>query len=234
MALGPSTFQNLGGAVSDIFASKAASTNANLKAAGLRIQGQSTRLGAQGLRIKAQGDIAEAENYDLAGALALKNKAYTAESTAIQQMQLDRSIGLTIGGQRAGTAGAGLKSSGSALDLLADSASQGALAKSVLAKQGEITEAGYEEQAASFSTMSRAARMAYSGEMSLADQTDQVAMQEDKLADQTIAAGEEAKKGDFWAAAIKGASAAASLYMGNPLPAVGRLASLFSGGGGGE
>jgi hypothetical protein len=56
---------------------------------------------------------------------------------------VDRQIYQTIGGQQAGTAGAGLAASGSPLDLLADSAGQGAFAKDVLAKQGLITEAGY-------------------------------------------------------------------------------------------
>jgi hypothetical protein len=79
-------------------------------------------------------------------------------------MQLDRQITLTIGGQRADVAGAGLKESGTALDLLRDSAAQGALAKDVLARQGVIQEAGYEEQAQSYDVMSGAAKYAAAGE----------------------------------------------------------------------
>ncbi len=43
-------------------------------------------------------------------------------------------------------AGAGLGESGSALDILRDSASQGALTKATLGQQGLINEAGYQEQ----------------------------------------------------------------------------------------
>lgn len=213
MALGMGTFQAVGGAVSDLFAADAAKTNARLKGEGMKLSAQSTRIGAQGLRIKAQGNLAEAENYDLARDLALKNKTFTEESTAIQQMQLDRSIAKTIGGQQSDVAGAGLKQSGTALDLLSESAAQGSLAKSMLAKQGEITEAGYEEQAKSFTTMSAAARMAYSGQMSIADQTDVLAAREDILANETVQAGEDAAEGLQISAAIKGASAVGSLFF---------------------
>jgi hypothetical protein len=187
------------GAVSDLFAGFAAAQNAKLAAAGLNLQ-------AGGLRIKAEGDIAEAQSYDLASALASANKQYTIESTTIQQAQLDRQINQTIGSQQAGTAGAGLAASGSALDILADSASQGALAHEVLAKQGLITEAGYDEQAKSYDVMAGAARMAAAGEMSLAAQTD-------TLAQQTVAAGQKTETMDFISSAAKGAAAIGMLMI---------------------
>src|SRR6185312_13200510 len=127
---------------------------ADLKAQGLRITAegtlitaQGTRLNAESLRTKAQGDLAEASNYDLAAGLAEANKAYTEQSTRLQQFQTDRQIYQAMGATRAGAAGAGFAAGGSAGDLLRDSASQGALAKATLAQQGVITEAGYEEQA---------------------------------------------------------------------------------------
>lgn len=154
MALGAATFTDLGGAVSDLFAASADSSKAS------------------GLRIKAQGDALEGENYDLAASLAQQNEKYTEQSTAIKQLQNDRQIYSTIGGQRADVAGAGFSSSGSAMDLMADSAKQGALIKSVTAQQGLITEAGYTEQAQSYQNMSKAAAFAVQGDNDAADAAD--------------------------------------------------------------
>ena len=70
----------------------------------------------------------------------------------------------TLGGQQADVAGAGFAASGSALDLLRDSASQGALTHAVLGQQGLITEAGYNEQAASYKIMQGAANDAGNAE----------------------------------------------------------------------
>ena len=57
-------FSNFGGAVSDLFA-------------------------ASGDRAKAQGDLIEAQNYDLASTLALQNEQFTQASTAIRQAQIE-------------------------------------------------------------------------------------------------------------------------------------------------
>jgi hypothetical protein len=62
----------------------------------------------------------------------MQNEAYTEQSTRIQQKQLDRQVTQTIGGQAASVAGAGFSSGGTALNLMRDSASQGALARGVL------------------------------------------------------------------------------------------------------
>jgi len=224
MKLSSSTFSSLGGAVSDIFAGMGAEAKAGLTAQGLRItaQGtlitaQGTRLNAEGLRTKAQGDLAEAENYDLAAGLAQANEAYTAQSTRIQQSQLDRQITQSIGGARAGAAAAGFASGGSAGDILRDSASQGALAKGVLAQQGVITEAGFEEQAKSYQTMSAAGRATAASEMDIATKTDAIAAQQDQiaaqqyqLADKTEEAGHMESIGDYISGAIKGVAAIAS------------------------
>lgn len=199
MALSSNTFSLGGGAVSDLFAGFSARDKANMRAEGLN-------LNASGLRIKAQGDLAEATNYDRAAGLARENEQYIVQSQRIQQLQLDRQIAGSIGGQQADVAGAGLKQSGSALDLLRDSASQGALAKDVLARQGAIQEQGYEEQAQSYETMAAAGRMAYSGELGIADRTD-------VLAQETRDAGKTEATADFASAAIKGAAAVATLFI---------------------
>jgi hypothetical protein len=50
------------------------------------------------------------------------------------------------------------------VDLLPDSAAQGALTKAVLGQQGLIEEAGYEEQAKSYALMAQASRMSADAE----------------------------------------------------------------------
>lgn len=200
----------IGSAVSDIFAGMAAKDQAKLRAKGLGIEAMGTRLSAESLRIKAGGDIAEAEQYDLATALARQNAAFTQQSTEIKQFQLDRQINQTIGGARADIAAAGMAESGSAIDILRDSASQGALAKAVLGQQGLITEAGYEEQAKSYEVMSRAGRATATAEMGIAAQTDVIAGEQDRLAFETLKAGQRAETGSFISGAIKGLAAIAS------------------------
>jgi hypothetical protein len=197
MALGSATFSDLGGAVSDLFASSADSSKAS------------------GLRIKAQGDALEGQNYDLAASLARQNEQFTEQSTAIKQTQLDRQIYQTIGGQQADVAGAGFAASGSALDLMRDSAQQGALTKDVLAKQGQITEAGYTEQAASYDNLSKAAQFAVQGDNQAAD------------------AADSAATGSTITGIIKGIAGVASIFAA---PATGGLSlaglgSAFMGGG---
>ncbi len=160
---------------------------------------QGGKIKAQGIRIKAQGDLAEASEYDLAGGLALKNKAFTEQSQQIKQMQLDRQIETSQGETEAGVAGAGFAKSGSALDLLRDSASQGALTKAVLGQQGLITEAGFQEQSDSYNLMSSAARSAAAQEFDIANQTEDMA--------------KTAATGSFISAGIKGATAIAGLAM---------------------
>ncbi len=162
MAFGSGTINSLGSAAQSLFSADAHRT----KAAGLRIEG---------------------ENYDLAGEYAKKNAAFTETSTAIKQSQLDRSLYQTIGGQQADVAGAGFASSGSALDLMRDSAAQGALMKAVGAQQGLITEEGYQVQAKTYANMGEAARMAAQSEEDAADRAP-------------------------WMAAIHGAAAVASIF----------------------
>lgn len=130
--LSDKTFSNLGGAASDLFT-------------------------AFGDKSKAAGDFAEAKNYGLASDLATQNAKFTELSTGIKQTQMEREAALLHGGQEADIASAGFEASGSALDLLRDSAAQGAIAHAVAGEQGLITEAGYNEQAASYKLMQGAA-----------------------------------------------------------------------------
>ncbi len=162
MALSSGTFSNIGGAVSDLF-------------------------NADAFRIKGQGLRAESEQYLKSAAFADQNAKFTEVSTAIQEEQASREINKTLGSQAAGVAASGFANSGTALDLMRDSATQGALKVAVLGQQGLITEAGYEQQAASYRFMSDAANMA-------------------------AGAADKAAQGAQIGAYIKGATAIASLF----------------------
>ena len=180
MAFGASTFTDFGGAVSDLFASSAHKS-------------------------KAAGDRIEAQNYGLASDLALQNEKFTETSTAIKQAQIERENVKMIGGQEADVANAGFAESGSALDLLRESASQGALIHAVAGQQGLITEAGYTEQAQSYQNMQHAALLAASAE--------------DKAATTSTITG-----------IIKGVAGVASIFTGGGLSGItSALGGLFSG-----
>jgi hypothetical protein len=134
----------IGGAVSDLFA-------------------------ADAYKFKAAGDQYEKENYQLAAQFADQNVQYTEWSTNIKQMQQDRELNKSLGETRADFAGAGFAESGSALDILREGASQGAIAHAVLGEQGLITEAGYKEQADSYRNMAAAAQVAIDAENKAAE-----------------------------------------------------------------
>ncbi len=121
-------------------------------------------MGGFGDFAKAQGAEFEAQAYQLAAGMAMKNLEYTKMSTAVQQAQEDRKLTLAMGETRAQIAGAGFAEGGSALDILRSSAEQGALSKAVLGQQGLITEEGYREQAQAYTTMESAAQSAASQE----------------------------------------------------------------------
>jgi hypothetical protein len=139
MPISQSTFGDISGAVGDFFS-------------------------AEGDRKKAEGDLIEASNYDLAAKYATQNVGFTEQATALKETQLDRQIYQTIGGERSQISGAGMTEGGSGFYLLRDSASQGALTKSVAQTQGLITEEGYKEQAQSYTNMAAAARVAADAE----------------------------------------------------------------------
>lgn len=134
-SVGVDTFGKLGGAVSDLFA-------------------------AEGLRSKAKGLAFEKQNYLDAAVMSDKNAEFTELSTGIKLAQLDRSIYKSLGQTTADVAGAGFASSGSALDILADSAQQGSLTKSVTQQQGIINEESYRTQAKAYRNMASAADVA--------------------------------------------------------------------------
>lgn len=158
-----STFSLAGGAVSDLFASKASG-------------------------ITAAGDRAAAGAARRAAGLATENLDFEYQSTALKSLQADRSIYQTISSAEANISGNGLKASGSALDILRDSATQGELTKHIIGVQGQMDANAIQQQIASFSAQ--------------ADQYDSAA-----------AAADSAGSGSLISGLIKGAGAVASAAM---------------------
>lgn len=181
---------NAGGAVSELFAAEASRAKADM----FRTTAKLDTLKGRGLEL-------EGENLARAGDLALLNKEYTAASTAVQVAQADRAITLGLGGVRAGAAAAGLKLEGSAEDVLMASAMQGEIEKSVLAEQGLITEAGYQESADSYKNMVEASKIAVEGTRLSSEAHLRAAASE-----------EDAATGHEIASVFKGVAAIASLF----------------------
>lgn len=139
MAISSSTFSDIGGAVSDLFA-------------------------AEGQQYKEEALQFEEQNYTAAATLAGQNAQYTATSTAIKQGQQERQLYMGLGKTQAAVANAGLANSGNSLDILRESAQEGATANAALGQQGLITEAGYKEQQTAYENMASAANVAIEGE----------------------------------------------------------------------
>jgi hypothetical protein len=119
--------------------------------------------GAVGDIFAAQGDEAEAQEYELAAGLALQNEQYTQRMTQIRSVQSQREVANVIGKQQAGYAGGNIAESGSALDVLRSSVQQGGLQNYMINEQGAQQETAYAEQAQSYQTMASAAQNAAEG-----------------------------------------------------------------------
>jgi hypothetical protein len=126
--------------------------------------GLSDLFAASADKSKAQGDLAEAQEYGIAAQEATQEAQFTKISTAIQGFQQERELSQSLGQTTADVAGAGFATSGSAIDLLRQSASQGATQQAVTQQQGLVTEQGYEEQAQSYELMEGAAEQAAQAE----------------------------------------------------------------------
>jgi hypothetical protein len=112
----------------------------------------------------AQGSTAAANSYSQASAIAGQNVQLEKQATAIKETQEARQIYQTIGGQQAAVGGAGFAASGSALDLLRSSMSQGALTKAMIQEQGGITENAYAEQQGLYAGLAGAAKSSATGQ----------------------------------------------------------------------
>lgn len=125
----------------------AQSVQAGFNSAGMAVQ---SIFGAKASRTMAAGYDASAATYGQAAALARKNAKIVEQSTELKTMQTERQLYKVIGGQQSDVAGAGFAAKGTALDLLADSTSQGELTLSLIELQGEIDVNAYMTQAAAY------------------------------------------------------------------------------------
>jgi hypothetical protein len=163
MPFGSATISGLSTAVTDI-------------GAGISAEGAATSdlYAAESEQYKIQGTQFEQQSYQEAAALAGQNEQFTALSTRLRAAQQQRELYMSLGTTKANVAGAGLAQSGSSLDILRESASQGALTKAVIKQQGLITEAGYNQQQQSYLNMVGAANAAITGD-TVAQQADYAA-----------------------------------------------------------
>jgi hypothetical protein len=111
----------------------------------------------------AVGSFAQAKGYKAAAGFATENASIAEQSAKIQGYMAQRQITKTLGGQATDIAGAGLAKSGSALDVVRDSAHQGSLTKQLIANQGAINVQGYQAEAASYDAMATAAKASGTG-----------------------------------------------------------------------
>lgn len=116
--------------------------------------------GAVGSLFTSEGNAAQAKDFQGAATLATQNAQLAAASTKIQATQTARSVAQSLGTTQADVAGAGFTTSGSGLAILKASASQGALAKSLVNIQGAINENSYAAQAGAYSGEATAAKEA--------------------------------------------------------------------------
>lgn len=124
-----------------------ASVQSGFNSAGMAVN---SLFGAKASKEMAAGYRMSAETYGAAAGLARDNAKIVGKSTDLKLMQTDRQLYDVLGGQASDIAGAGFAASGSALDLLADSTTQGELTMSLIELQGEIDENAYKMQAQAY------------------------------------------------------------------------------------
>ena len=204
MALSNALFSDAATAVTDIFQGQADQA----KAAAAQEQAAQARTTAAADLLQGQGDVLEGQAYGTAANLAELNAQYARASTSIQAAQAQRQTYQVIGNEKAEVAGAGLKSAGTAADLLRSSAQQGALNQAITVSQGQIQVAGYNEQAQSYTAMQGAANLAAGAQQQGAAGEMDVALSDLS----TAAAYQKSAEGSEIAGGISGVAAVASLF----------------------
>lgn len=116
-----------------------------------------------GTQTSAENDRLAASNYRQAAQISTQNLGIEEQSVAIKQQQADRKIYQSESSQQAAAASNGFEEAGSAASILADSANQGHLQKTLIDEQGQITENATKIQIASLNTQAEEADNAASG-----------------------------------------------------------------------
>jgi hypothetical protein len=138
-------------------------------------QALATETQAQAEHLEAQGDILEGQMYGSAATLAELNATYTQFNTRIEEVQSQRQTYMAIGSEKAAAGASGETTGGSVGDILRASASQGALNRATIAMQGQITMAGYNEQAVAYTFMQQASQVAAQAQDTAAESTEEAA-----------------------------------------------------------
>lgn len=106
----------------------------------------------------AKGYKAQAKGFERAGEISGINRELARQAADITAVQADRDIYQTLGSQQAAIGGSGLAATGSALDIIRDSARQASLTKSLLSRNAQIEDLAYEQEAISFAAQAAAAK----------------------------------------------------------------------------
>jgi hypothetical protein len=112
----------------------------------------------------AKAAKAQGKSYNEASTIALENVGITRSATALKELTEGLDITRARGAQRAQIGGAGFAESGTALDLLAASATRGALTKAMTEEQGAITANSYAEQAGLYKGLADSANASATGQ----------------------------------------------------------------------
>lgn len=123
--------------------------------------GASTFSGLAGATESIFGGIAQgkaAKGYKQAAKDTLITKELVAQNQRLQALQAGREIYRVLGGQRADIASAGLKASGSALDVIRASAAEGSLTQSLIGVQGAIDQHQLDMEYKSYIAQAKAAK----------------------------------------------------------------------------
>jgi hypothetical protein len=99
----------------------------------------------------SKGASAAAQSYATAARLSMA-------SNQIKQSMVSRDLYKTLGGMRASASSSGLQMSGNVLDLIRDSARQGAISKAVVGLQGQIDYNSYMAQSSAASAQASASK----------------------------------------------------------------------------
>lgn len=120
--------------------------------------GVDTLFGGLGGLDTAKGYKAQAKGYERAAEISGINKGIAEQAAGIEMVQAEREIYRTLGSQRAAVGASGLAASGSALDVMRDSARQGSLTKQLLGAQSDIEQLAYDQEASSYLAQAEAAK----------------------------------------------------------------------------
>lgn len=119
--------------------------------------------------VSVVGAQAEADAYSRAAALAGGNRQTEAISEQVRALQIERTVNKTVGSQKAAVAANGFTQSGSGLDIMRSTYSEGYLSTQISAMQSEQVQRGYLESAAASEGEMNAALARAGGAQSLSD-----------------------------------------------------------------